>query len=269
VRWFLFGAQAAILYGVARLSADVDITVDLGGKSSREVVDALGAAGFELRIADAAGFVDATRVLPFVHRASRIPDDVVLAGPGLEDQFFAGVQDRVIGAARVPVVAAEDLVAMKVLAGRPRDVDDVAAILHAHRDDLDLHRIRTTLALLEAALDRRDLLSEPDRLLIVARRAGNSTARVRMRSGKRRRGVASACSRKHAAQATSRWFGAVRSRDRSANLRTRWFRAAEAEAGRRRGSGAPTARGIAGADTARPGGAVSHVSARSHPRVRR
>jgi len=172
VRWFLFGAQAAILYGVARLSADVDITVDLGGKSSREVVDALGAAGFELRIADAAGFVDATRVLPFVHRASRIPVDVVLAGPGLEDQFFAGVQERVIGAARVPVVAAEDLVAMKVLAGRPRDVDDVAAILHAHRDDLDLHRIRTTLALLEAALDRRDLLSELDRLLIVARRAG-------------------------------------------------------------------------------------------------
>jgi hypothetical protein len=39
LRWFLFGAQAAILYGVARLSADVDITVDLGDKSSRDVVD--------------------------------------------------------------------------------------------------------------------------------------------------------------------------------------------------------------------------------------
>ena len=35
VRWFLFGAQAAILYGVARLSADVDVTVDLGGALDR------------------------------------------------------------------------------------------------------------------------------------------------------------------------------------------------------------------------------------------
>jgi hypothetical protein len=171
LRWFLFGAQAAILYGVARLSADVDITVDLGDKSSRDVVDALAAAGFDLRVADVAGFVDATRVLPFVHRASRIPVDVVLAGPGLEDQFFAGMQERVVGEARVPVVSAEDLVAMKVLAGRPRDVGDVEAILRVHSDDLDLHRIRTTLGLLEGALDRRDLLSELDRMLALARRA--------------------------------------------------------------------------------------------------
>jgi hypothetical protein len=172
LRWFLFGAQAAILYGVARLSADVDITLDLGDKSSRDVVDALAAAGFELRVEDVAGFVEATRVLPFVHRASRIPVDVVLAGPGLEDQFFAGMQERVVGEAHVPVVSAEDLVAMKVLAGRPRDVGDVEAILRVHADDLDLHRIRTTLGLLEAALDRRDLLSELDRMLALARRAG-------------------------------------------------------------------------------------------------
>ena len=34
VRWYLFGAQAAILYGVARLTADVDVTVDLASRSS-------------------------------------------------------------------------------------------------------------------------------------------------------------------------------------------------------------------------------------------
>jgi hypothetical protein len=170
LRWFLFGAQAAILYGVARLSADVDITVDLGDKSSRDLVDVLAAAGFELRVADAAGFVEATAVLPFVHRASRIPVDVVLAGPGLEEQFFAGTQERAVGEARVPVVSAEDLVAMKVLAGRPRDIGDVEAILRVHGDDLELLRIRTTLGLLETALDRRDLLSELDRMLALARR---------------------------------------------------------------------------------------------------
>ena len=171
VRWFLFGAQAAILYGVARLSADVDVTVDLGRRSSAELVGVLAEAGFELRVADIAGLVEATRVLPFVHRESRIPVDVVLAGPGLEEQFFAGVEERLIGDARVPVVSAEDLVAMKVLAGRPRDLDDVVTILHVRGPHLDWHRIRTTLGLLEGALARSDLLSELERLTVVARGA--------------------------------------------------------------------------------------------------
>ena len=50
VRWFLFGAQAAILHGAARLSADVDVTVDRGRRSATELVVALAAAGFELRV---------------------------------------------------------------------------------------------------------------------------------------------------------------------------------------------------------------------------
>src|SRR5580765_8174440 len=34
VRWYLFGAQAAILHGAARLTADVDITVRLPPSTS-------------------------------------------------------------------------------------------------------------------------------------------------------------------------------------------------------------------------------------------
>jgi len=170
VRWFLFGAQAAILHGVARLSADVDVTVDLGARSRAELATALAEAGFDLRGADVAGVAETTRVLPFVHRASRIPVDVVLAGPGIEEQFFARVEERIVGDARVPVAAAEDLVVMKVLAGRARDLHDVAAIIRARRGTLDVPQIRVTLALLEGALDRRDLLSELDRLVTLASR---------------------------------------------------------------------------------------------------
>ncbi|MGH7266517.1 MAG: nucleotidyl transferase AbiEii/AbiGii toxin family protein [Candidatus Rokuibacteriota bacterium] len=169
VRWFLFGAQAAILHGVARLSADVDVTVDLGLRPVAELVAALSTAGFELRTSGVDAAVDVTRVLPFVHGPSRIPLDVVLAGPGLEEQFFAGVEERVIGDVRVPVVCAEDLVAMKVLAGRPRDLDDVGAIARVRRD-LDLDKVRGTLRLLESALDRRDLVGELERVVADARR---------------------------------------------------------------------------------------------------
>lgn len=165
VRWYLFGAQAAILYGVARLTADVDVTVDLGPRGSGDLVAALARAGFDLRVSNVPGFVEATRVLPLVHRRSRIPVDVVLAGPGLEELFFSRVEERSLGGVRVPVASAEDVVTMKVLAGRGKDLEDVAAIVRAVGDRLDLERIRTTLRLLEAALARSDLVSELDRVL--------------------------------------------------------------------------------------------------------
>ena len=44
--WYLFGAQAAIFHGAARLAAGVDITVDPGTRTAGELAMALGAAGF-------------------------------------------------------------------------------------------------------------------------------------------------------------------------------------------------------------------------------
>jgi hypothetical protein len=163
LRWYLFGAQAAILHGVARLTADVDVTVDVAALPNAVLVDHLVAAGFALRVPDAEGFVERTRVLPLLHVKSRLPLDVVLAGPGLEDLFFTRIEEHSIGDLRVPVASAEDLVAMKVLAGRPKDLDDVAAILRAR--SVDPEPVRVTLRLLEQALDRRDLLGEFERLL--------------------------------------------------------------------------------------------------------
>jgi hypothetical protein len=163
LRWYLFGAQAAILYGVARLTADVDVTVDAAALPSAVLVDRLAAAGFELRVLDAERFVERTRVLPLLHTRSRLPLDVVLAGPGLEELFLSRVEERRVGDLRVPVASAEDLIAMKILAGRSKDVDDVATILRAR--PIDSERVRSTLRLLGQALDRRDLLAEFERLL--------------------------------------------------------------------------------------------------------
>ncbi len=164
LRWFLFGAQAAILHGVARLSADVDITVELGARPTDDLVESLTRGGFDLLPHDAQ-FAEATRVMPFVHRASRMPVDVVLAGAGLEEDFLARAEPRRVGDATIPVASAEDLINMKLLAGRPRDLEDVAAVARIHRDALDVPRIREALRLLEDALDRADLVSELERIL--------------------------------------------------------------------------------------------------------
>jgi hypothetical protein len=156
-RWYVFGAQAVVVYGVPRLSADVDVTVALDPDAPRQFAQDMADAGFALRVDDPE-FVRRTRVMPFVHQATAMPLDIVLAASGLEDEFLERAVPTDIGGTVVPVIDRADLVIAKVLAGRPKDLDDARAIWRLHGDALDGARIRETLRLLEAALSQNDLL---------------------------------------------------------------------------------------------------------------
>jgi hypothetical protein len=158
LRWYVFGAQAAIVHGAARLTADVDATVDLGGLPTSVLVAALEAEGFRLRVSDAYGFVERTRVVPLEHVGSEMPLDIVLAGPGLEELFLQRAEEHTVEGVAIPVACAEDIVAMKILAGRPKDMDDAVAILVAREDAIRIELIRDTLRLIEQALAQSDLL---------------------------------------------------------------------------------------------------------------
>jgi hypothetical protein len=65
----------------------------------------------------------------------------------------------------VPVISAQDLIVAKLFAGRPRDIEDVRAVIGAVGDGLDLRHIRTLLGPLDEAEDRADLLPAIERLL--------------------------------------------------------------------------------------------------------
>lgn len=158
VGWYLFGAQAAIVYGAARLTADVDVTVRLpDAMSSQSLAHHLVDGGFRLRVSDP-DFIDRTRVIPFVHHGTALPLDVVLAGPGIEDQFLSRVHVRTIEGVQVRVASPEDLIVMKILAGRPKDLEDVRAVVAALGTQLDRDYIGKTLTMLEQALSQSDLL---------------------------------------------------------------------------------------------------------------
>jgi len=155
-RWYVFGAQAVIAYGVPRLSADVDVTLQLVPDEPERFVRDMAGAGFALRVDDP-DFVRRTRVIPFVHLATAMPLDVVLASSGLETAFLDRARDIEVGNARVPIIHLEDLVVAKVLAGRSKDLDDARALWRLHGRELDADRIRRTLELLEEALGQSDL----------------------------------------------------------------------------------------------------------------
>src|SRR5262245_20325133 len=118
VKWYLFGAQAALLYGASRLTADVDVTLHLpSGTTTERLIDGLDAHGFHVRGANPT-FIAQTRVVPVVHDATGLPADLVLAGPGLEEEFLQRAVIHEIEGVSVPVAAPEDIVVMKILAAR-------------------------------------------------------------------------------------------------------------------------------------------------------
>ena len=168
--WYVFGAQAVTLWGRPRLTADIDVTVRLEPDDRSRFTDAMARAGFALRADATPEFVAVTRVLPFVHDATGWPLDVVLAGPGLEQQFIeAAVHMDIGGGVRVPFIRAEDLIVTKILAGRPKDLDDVRGILLEQGERLDVGSSRDTLTRLESALGVSNLVSVLDAELARAR----------------------------------------------------------------------------------------------------
>jgi hypothetical protein len=156
VRWYLFGAQAVLIWGRPRLSADVDVTAFIPPAQTDSFLEAMTRAGFLLREVDAT-FVAETRVMPFIHSPSGLPLDLVLAGPGLEEDFAARAAVIDLEGSPVPLISPEDLIVAKVLAGRPKDIGDIRGILENRAATLDVQRIRSLLHLIEQALDRSDL----------------------------------------------------------------------------------------------------------------
>ncbi|HVW27034.1 MAG TPA: nucleotidyltransferase [Polyangiaceae bacterium] len=163
IDWYLFGAQAALIHGAARVTADVDVTLRLGKVTPARLAAELRQYGFGLRIRDPS-FVRTTRVLPVVHARTSVPVDLVLAGPGLEDAFLERAAVHDLGGVLVPVARAEDLIVMKILAGRDKDLDDVAAMLDARGAELDAKEVRSTLEMVESALGQSDLVPTWQRL---------------------------------------------------------------------------------------------------------
>ncbi len=169
LRWYLFGAQAVLLHGRARMTEDIDVTVFPPPEGASALLVCLDQAGFTPRFPLTEDFIHSTWVLPVQYEG--VPIDVVLAASGLEELFYSRVDRVDIGGRSIPVLSAEDLVVTKILAGRPKDQEDALGVIMA--GTLDLSHVRSLLGELEAGLDQSDLLPALQRLLAEARRRGH------------------------------------------------------------------------------------------------
>ena len=125
----IIGGQAVLLYGEPRLTKDIDVTLGVDVDCLPRVlsvVDALQLSHLAEKIEE---FVWATRVLPVREPSSGIRIDFIFSFSFFEQEALSRTKTVWIEDVPVQFVSLEDLIIHKIIAGRPRDGEDVRAIL--------------------------------------------------------------------------------------------------------------------------------------------
>lgn len=165
----IIGGVAASILGRPRTTRDVDALVLLDDGDWSDVVATAAAHGIVPRIDDAIEFAGRTRVLLLRHAPSGTDLDLSIGGLAFERELIARARTVTIGGTPIALATPEDLVIMKMLARRSRDLGDVEAVLDVQAD-LDVARIREWLREFSAALDTPEIHEDFERLLSRRRR---------------------------------------------------------------------------------------------------
>ena len=138
VRYVVVGGLATVLHGYARLTADVDLAVDLAPEEATKMIQVLVAKGFRPQVPvlpqefanpivreiwlrekhmRAFSLVDPTNPMRVV--------DLLLKPEVPFEELLARSQEVVLNRTKIKIASIDDLIALKRHAGRPQDLVDI------------------------------------------------------------------------------------------------------------------------------------------------
>jgi hypothetical protein len=166
-RGIVIGGVASSLLGRPRLTRDVDALVLIDETRWAKFLEAGGRYGIAPRISNCLRFAHKARVLLLRHNPSQIDIDISIGLLPFEEEALARRQFRKVQGMAIPLPSPDDLVIMKAVAHRPRDLGDIVGILEVH-PGLDLSRVRRwvrdfadALGMPELSIDLERLLTKP------------------------------------------------------------------------------------------------------------
>jgi len=150
VRYLVVGGVAVVLHGHLRVTADLDLVIDLERNNALAAVRAFSSLGYRPRapvplelFADAQqrqSWIDDKGMTVFSLWSPTSPGteiDLFVKEPFVFDDEYSRAVTVDIAGVPVVVVALERLLVLKRAAGRPRDVEDVAALTAIVQDGTD------------------------------------------------------------------------------------------------------------------------------------
>ncbi len=157
------GIGVSLLAG-ARATKDIDALLWLDTDAVESFLASGAAYGFVPRISDAADFARSRRVLLLQHQPTGVPVDLSCGAIPFEDEMIARARTLDIGLLKLKVATPEDLIIMKAVASRPKDIADIEAILNIEQN-LDLERIRFWVGQFADVLEMPELVEGLEKIL--------------------------------------------------------------------------------------------------------
>ncbi len=141
VRYLIVGAVAMNLHGAPRMTADLDLVVDLDRDNLTRLVAALESAGYRPRLpVPAADLLDEQKravwigekhLVAFTYLNPKVPYqevDILLRSPIPFEEADQNKRVLSSGSLRLPVMSIDHLIRMKAQAGREQDRSDIAVL---------------------------------------------------------------------------------------------------------------------------------------------
>ena len=173
----VIGGVAASIHGRPRVTRDVDIVALVLDADWADFLASGARFGIKPRRPDALAFARSTRVLLLRHHPSEVDLDVSLGAIPFEVELVRRAVTKRIRGVSFRLATAEDIVVMKSLALRPRDVADIEGILAA-LPGLELEQVRRDLGTLSESLEGPDFLGEFERIVSSQRHVPVKHSRV-------------------------------------------------------------------------------------------
>lgn len=160
----IIGGVAASVLGQPRLTQDIDVLAIFPDANWAAAMAGAVRFGIVPRIDDALGFARRSRVLLLRHTESGIDLDISFGGLSFEHAAVANSEAHSVGGVLLRLPRVEDLLVMKAIARRPKDLQDIQGLLAAH-PDADVALVRKWVSEFATALSTPDMLEEFDRLV--------------------------------------------------------------------------------------------------------
>ncbi len=153
IPYMVIGGQAVLVYGEPRMTKDIDVTLGVGPDHLEEILRLVKKMGLTILVPHPAEFVQKTMVLPCQDAASGVRVDLVFSFSPYEEQAMKRVRRIPVLDQKICFASPEDLMVHKIIAGRPRDLEDARVVLNKN-PGMDKVYIERWLSDFEKALDR-------------------------------------------------------------------------------------------------------------------
>ena len=152
IPYMIIGGQAILLYGEPRLTKDIDVTLGIGIEGLEQVMQSVDILKFKILVPDPGDFVRETMVLPTLHEKSGIRIDFIFSYSTYEQQAIQNAKKVRLGSTDVCFATLEDVIIHKIIAGRPRDLEDIRSVI-LKNPDFNLDYIEKQLTEFDASLE--------------------------------------------------------------------------------------------------------------------